>query len=361
MAITDTEEKKDFLIGYTLAGSLMCKCPHPECNKCSDGKYYIISPDVFRKRQKENLEPCTKLLPVKRVETKNTRPERFVKSILDDVGIEYKTKVQDVIPKGELDIYIQEKKLAIECNGICDENEDKKCHLEKTTECQLKGITLIQIWEDQIVNKPDIVKSMIINRLGLTKNRIYARKCEIKDVSPKMANVFLEQNHIQGGSMASVRLGLFYNNELVSLMTFGKKRGCMGNTKIQTEGEWELVRFCSKLNTQIPGAAGKLFDYFKKQYKPKIIYSFASRDISHGHVYEKLGFKSDGKVTSSYWYIEPFSMRRYHRSAFTKSAIIRRGWCTTKDGWTEGSIMKARGYIKLVDAGQTKWIYECKR
>jgi len=97
----------------------------------------------------------------------------------------------------------------------------------------------------------------------------------------------LENNHLQGFVGGKVKLGLFFENELVSLMSFGKRRVAMG--KKSTNGEYELLRFCNKLNTNVLGGASKLFKHFKENYKPKEITTYADRSHSNGGLYEKLG------------------------------------------------------------------------
>ena len=81
---------------------------------------------------------------------------------------------------------------------------------------------------------------MILNKLGKTPTKIYARKCEIREITDnKLVREFLDENHIQGFIGSKIRLGLFYENELVSLMMFGKRRVAMGK-KTSEEGEFEL-------------------------------------------------------------------------------------------------------------------------
>ena len=67
-----------------------------------------------------------------------------------------------------------------------------------------------------------------------------------------------------------MRLGLYFNDELLSLMTFGKSR-------FSKNTEWELLRFCNKLGYHIPGAAGKLLKYFEKNWHPMSLISYADR------------------------------------------------------------------------------------
>ena len=139
-------------------------------------------------------------------------------------------------------------------------------------------------------------------------------------------------------------------------MTFGKKKALSGNNQVECN-EWELNRFCTKLNTQIVGGAEKLLKAFIRDYNPKIITSFACNDISNGNLYKKLGFITDSKINNSYWYIKAGSLERYHRSTFTKNSIIRRGWKDKIDNsWTEIEVMNYHKYLRIYDSGTTKYI-----
>ena len=358
--------RKDFLIGYAKDDEWICKCPHPLCNKCTE-KFFISPPGIYRDRVRDNTELCTKILPVGDDNTKNTTIELFVQQILDEHNIQYETNIRGLMgDKKELDIYIPSKQFAIECNGVLshsDRYKDRKYHESKTIRCKEKNIRLLHIWEDWIRWKPDIVRSMILSKLGYSENKIYARKCNIELCENNSEYLeFLDKNHIQGRSVFKIGLGLRYEGKLVSVMTFGHKRGAVGSSILKVdENEWELIRFCSLLNTQVVGAAGKLFSYFINHYHPSSVYSFASNDISDGGVYEKLGFKSCGQINSSYWYIDPKTLMRYHRTSFTKDAIVKKGIKEKNDNtWTETQAMNDAGYLRIYDSGQTKWIWTKK-
>lgn len=131
-------------------------------------------------------------------------------------------------------------------------------HLIKHKLCEDNGITLIQFFEDELLFKDEIVKSIIKNRLGLISNKIYSRKCDIKEITSKESKLFLEENHIQGNVNSKIKLGLFLNNELVSLMTFSNGRVIMGGNKNQ----WELTRFCNKKDTSVVGARQNFLNIF---------------------------------------------------------------------------------------------------
>ena len=341
-------ENSEYIISYTENGNWLCKCPHEDCDKCKE-KTYEISRSVFNNRKSHNCEFCTKLNPVSNTLSKDTSIEVFIKMILNRHNIQHDSNVRNIIPPKEVDIYIPEKKMAIECNGIywhSDQNKSQKYHYDKYKECQKKGIQLIGVWEDQIINKPDIIRSIILSKLGIYDERVYARKCEIKEVSSKECNEFLDKYHLQGKTNSSIKLGLYYNDELVSVMAFGKGRKCLNS-----KANYELYRYCCKEGVQVIGGATKLLKYFIKKYKPESIESFSSNDISNGDLYKHLGFEYVSE-SQSYWYVDK-DMNRYHRYKFTKYSLINEGFDPSK---TEFEIMDERGFYRIYDSGQTKWI-----
>lgn len=328
-------------------------CPHIECNKCNEKWFEIDNPHWYD-RVRLGAEQCTRLSPIGQY-TKGTSIELFITRFLDDNNIEYFTNVRNIIAPKELDIYIPAKNIAIECNGVywhSTEFKTSNYHQQKYHECESKGIQLITLWDDWLVNKPDIVISILKSKLGLCQS-IFARKCSVKLVDVKTSNHFLQDNHIQGKTPSSVRIGLYYNDELVSLMLFGYRQ----TMSCKIKDEYDLIRFCNKLNWNVVGGASRLLKYFIRNYHPKSIYSFSSHDISNGNLYAKLGFTKCGS-NQSYWYIDLKDMKRYHRSSFTKDSIVKRGWKCSKDGWTESEVMKEHGYCQIYDSGQTKWVLD---
>ena len=333
------------------------QCPHPNCSLC-ENKHYIIPAHIYFDRIKDKTELCTIRLPIQQYRGKDTTIELFVRDILDEHNIEYATNVKSIISPLELDIYIPSKNIAIECNGCYWHSSFEKpnnYHINKYKKCREKSIQLISIWEDWIQNKPRIVKSIILSKLGLIKDSIYARKCIIKEIDSKVCNSFLDQNHIQGGQKSSVKIGLYYNNELVSVMTFCKNCSGIGDKKIKND-TWELSRFCNKLNINVVGAASKLLKYFIKTRNPKTIISFSMNDISNGSLYKTLGFACDNNIAKAYWYIN--NNVRYHRTCYTKDALIKKGLAPNHDKstWTEFEVMEKNGFLRIHDSGQLKWV-----
>lgn len=273
----------------------------------------------------------------------NTETE--IREFLTEYGIKFIEKDRTTIKPLELDIYIPSHNLAIEFNGLFWHSELYKSinyHLNKTELCNDKGVRLIHIFEDEWLYKKEIVKSRILNLLGLTKHKIYGRTTQIKLVDNRSTYSFLEQNHLQGYVNSNISIGLYNKDELVSIMTFGKSRIALGG---RTD-EYELIRFCNKLNTNVIGGADKLLKYFIQTYKVTDIISYADRRWSKGELYEKLGFNFSHHSNPNYWYI--INGQRKHRFGFRKSILIKDGYDKNK---SEHEIMLDRKIYRIYDCG----------
>lgn len=268
----------------------------------------------------------------------------FISSIYSDKIIH---NDKTVLHGNELDIYLPNSNLSIELNGEyfhSDLKKPKRYHVNKTKECNDKGIHLIHIWLSDWIKRKEIVKSIISTKLGKCNNRLFARKTEIRELTHKESSEFLMKYHLQGSSVSSIRLGLFHDGELVQVMTFGKLRRATGRK--DKVGSYELLRMCSKPNTIIVGGANKLLKHFIKTNSPKQIISYANRDWATGLVYEKMGFEFVKFTEIGYFYHK--SKNKYHRYQFQKHKLVNEGYDKEK---TEYEIMLERGFDKVWDTG----------
>lgn len=224
---TETERQKFIgshpdVIDILSDSTWVCKCPHPECTKCHE-RTYLTRNQIYNDRKRNGSELCTKLLPIGS-HNQGTTIELFIRNILDQHNIAYQTNVRNIIPPKEIDIYIPSHNIAIECNGVYWHSmKPQKYHLEKYESCEAAGVQLLTVWEDWVVNKPEQTKSLILSKLGIYKRRIGASRCKIKEIPSKQAQQFFEQNHIQGRCKSTVRVGLYYKDELVGVMAFNKR------------------------------------------------------------------------------------------------------------------------------------------
>jgi hypothetical protein len=278
---------------------------------CEQNHTFEISTDDYYGRIKSGNKLCTICYPIS--DLSSIKEKMLLDYIRDIYQGDIITNYRD---KYEIDIYLPNLKLGFEFNGLywhSDKFKDKNYHLNKSNYFKEKDIRIIHIWEDDWVYKTEIIKSQIKNWLGLASIKIFARKCEVKEINN--SKNFLNKNHIQGSDRSNIKLGLFYNSELVSVMSFNRTEG----RKKMIAKEWNLSRFSNKLEYNVIGGASKLLSYFIKNYNPKRIISYADKDWSNGSVYYKLGFKLVNETKPDYKYL--INDRRVHKSRYRKSKL----------------------------------------
>jgi hypothetical protein len=323
--------------------SLVFSCPN-----CKDN-FNITSCQFYYRIDNTPNQLCTKCYPISinsslmQLDLVNFIKENYSGEIIENGKL---------LHPYEVDIFLPKLNLAIEFNGIywhSDEFKPNDYHLKKWQKSIENNINLITIWEDDWIIKKDICKSFLLNKLNKIKNRIFARKCIIEEIKNVDSKIFLENNHLQGNSTSSIRLALYYNEELVSLMTFGKLRLPLSGKN--NFGDYELIRFVNKINTNVIGGASKLLNFFIKKFNPNSIISYSDNHISSGKLYEKLGFEFSHISNPGYWYI--INKKREHRFNWRKSVLVKMGYDENK---TEHEIMSELGYNKIYNAGNKKWI-----
>lgn len=287
--------------------------------------------------------------------------EKELQRFLEDNNITYIKNSRSII-QGELDLFLPDYNIAIEFNGLyyhsygsnnmnskqSDLYYQKNRHIKKTEQCEQKGIKLFHIFENEWIEKKEIWKSIILNSVNKSE-KIFARKCYIKEVDFSSTKEFLNNNHIQGSCQSSIRYGLYYNNELVSIMTFGKLRYS------KQENTYELIRFCNKKYCTITGAASKLLKYFRTNYPNVKIQSFANRRWSStlSNLYCTLGFELTHSTNPNYFYIK--SNKLFSRLIFQKHKL-KKLLTTFDESKTEIQNMIDNKYRIIYDSGNLTYI-----
>jgi hypothetical protein len=273
----------------------------------------------------------------------------YIKSLVPDCVVIEKDRL--ILSGKELDIVLPEYNIAIEYNGLYWHSEsklqDKKYHLNKSKKASSAGYTLIHIFDYQWHQKQDIVKSIISTKLNCN-TVIPARKCIVKEIKSKVKNEFLNKTHLHGSCNSRVNLGLYYNDQLISVCTLGRAR----YTK---QYEWELIRFSSELNCTVVGGFSKLLSYFIKTYKPKNIFTYCDRSISNGNAYFKSNFKLTGVTTSNYFYFKGANV--YSREQFQKHKLQSK-IAIFDNSITEYENMLINGFDRYWDCGNFKFLLE---
>ena len=278
--------------------------------------------------------------------------ELFCKSLSDS----FESQNRQVIAPLELDLYSEKFNLGIEHHGLywhsTQRRGNKFDHRMKLKNCDEKGIRLIQIFEDEWRDKPQIVKSRLRHICGLTKYKIFARKCKVVKIEDKaLKKKFLDKYHIQGNDKSSVWYGLTYKNRLVSVMTFGAPRNALGNKK-KVEGNWELVRYCTVQNFSIVGGAQRLLKHFIRDHQPTKIITYADARWSQGNLYEQIGFTKTGFTLPNYHYV--VNNKRVHRFAYQKHTLAEK-LEIFDPALSETENMSRNGYYQIWDCGHHRY------
>ena len=273
-----------------------------------------------------------------------SQPEKDIVEYLTSKGITNIVQSdRDILDGKEIDIYLPDYKVGIEFNGDYWHSEiirpNKRYHYDKSMLANSKGVFLYHIfsheWFDE--EKRTRILNHLDNILHLNENKIYARKCMIRKVDVTEKNDFLNENHIQGKDNSTIKLGLYYNDELVSLMTFCKPR-------FSKKYNWELSRFCSKHNYNVIGGASKLFKYFVDNYMKdgEVIVSYSDIAKTTGKIYNTLNFEfvNDAEPNYIWWKSDDDYKTRYQ--------------CQMVN---ERIIMESNGYIKIYDCGNKVWVF----
>jgi len=237
------------------------------------------------------------------------------------------------------DVYVPDRKIAIEFNGLFHHSSARRSkgyHKDKFEYATGQGLQLLQFWEDEWHGSKEIVKSMIMTKLGLGITRIYARDCEVKTPRAETALDFLNKSHLLGAANYSGAVGLYHQGELVMLITLAAHH--------RNAEEIVISRVCSKLNTIVVGGFSRLLS----QVPLRPLSTWSDNRFSGGKVYESLGFIHDSDLAPDYEYVK--GSQRFSKQSMRKNLEEK------ISGKTESVLRTEQGYLKIFDAGKKKWI-----
>lgn len=320
--------------GYSFSEqNLLYAC---ECRKC--GAHWLWSP--VKKLECHTICPyCPKCF-------KDNRPkyEDDICSILDELNVGYLRNDRKVLKGKELDCYIPSARTAIEFDGIYWHNNSLKTY-EKHKMLKEKNIFLLNIFENEYDRKK--IKSILAAKLHKSENIIHARKCKLKEISNDAYRSFCNENHIQNYAAAKVRLGLFYNDELVQIMSFSKPR-------FNKKYEWEMIRECTKCGYGVVGGKERLFKNFIRMHSPRSVISYCDKRHFTGESYLKLGMQALADSGQSFIYTNGRSTYSRMQCQKFKLKKLLADFDEHKTGYEN---MTANGYFRLYDFGQKVFVW----
>jgi hypothetical protein len=278
-----------------------------------------------------------------------SKGELECKNFIKEIGMECHSVKFD--KKFEIDCFVDSNKFGVEYCGeywhSYNVNGNKKYHQEKFEYFKSNGIRIFTVFECEWKYKNDIVRSMISSRLNVA-SRIFARKCNIKQISPNMAKRFHTENHISGGINCSINIGLYYNDNLITVLSITKSR-------YDKTFEYEIGRYSTLKNHVVVGGLGKMFKYFVNQYSPKSCITYADLRFGEGKCYEKIGFCLSGMTPPNYYYFKKNGCGIESRVKYQKHKLKDMpGFDINK---TEFEIMSDNGYYRIYDCGNNKYTW----
>lgn len=215
--------------------------------------------------------------------------------------------------------------------------KENNYHFKMRENFEKENLRLLQFREDEIRDKAQIVKSIVNASLDIFSLKLDARKCKIKIVDKEETKLFLENNHLMGNYGRAKAYGLYYEEELVMIVSVRKSS--------QEEGYIEIARLCSKLNTTIRGGFQKLLHKIVKDYNPLGIISFCDLRYANGRSYLRNGFALESVSQGWQWTDFKNTFNRLRCRANMDSRKL-----------SEKEHAKELGWVKIYDAGQAKFV-----
>ena len=286
----------DFMYeSYNKAGTVIC-------NKC--GKKFMMTPSNLMKG--ENCPHCCNF--------GYSKEEKELYAYVSSIDSTFSENDRSVLDGLEIDMFSESLKIGIEFDGLFWHSErmvSKDYHLLKTEKSEKKGVRLVHVFEDEWKNKKEAVKSIIEHIIGKSPIRIYARKCEAKEISKKQADRFFNENSIKyKEEKSSISIGLFNCGELVSVMSF------MQDKYDDNDKAFTMTSFTTKLHYSVVGAFGKLFKHFVRKEDPEKVTSLLDRRYFSQKAHEAIGFRMIKTKKPIYFY--ETGGKRYTRFGFQK-------------------------------------------
>lgn len=251
--------------------------------------------------------------------------ESIIESILKKNNIEYikQQKLDCYIP----DFILPQNSSIIEADGLYWHsdaiNKNKYYHKQKREKYLELGYNSLFFRENEILFKKDIVESIILNKIGKTKNVYFARKCKIEELKHKDKKVFFDKNHLMGVGRGKTYI-LSYKGKVVCALQYTIKKGLM-----------DISRFCPVLNTSVVGGYSRLIKHVEKLETPEKTQSFIDLRYGSGEYLHNFGFVKDTNYLSFAW---TKNLETVHRLKY------------------RGSTGYDYGYSKIWDCGQLKYI-----
>lgn len=292
-------------------------------------------------------------IPVKLYSYNKSHGELELKEYIESLGVDCASRYFKSADgsRFEIDCYVSEKNFGVEYCGEywhSDYNKDRNYHKNKRLDCLDNGINLMTIFEHEWMEKKDLIKAMIKNRLCASKV-IYGRKTELAIIPKASARIFHDRNHISGGLNTSfIDVGLFHDGELITCCSFSKSR-------FDSKYQYEILRYSTERGMVVIGGFSKMFKFFVTYTNAESVMTYADLRFGTGNVYGKTGFSYIGDTPPNYWYYNKRHPNGLESRIKYQKHKLKDLFSNYDIGKTEQEIMRENGYYRIYDCGNSKF------
>lgn len=188
------------------------------------------------------------------------------------------------------------------------------------------------------------------------KIKLYARKCQVKQITREECHNFFESYHLQGDTKKNkhnIYIWLYYGDNLIECMSFWKPR----NTN---RYEREILRLCSHKDYKIIWWANKIFKRFLEIVNPNNVMSSCDMSKFDGWVYKQLWFKllKWNKPSKHYYNPKEKPNRQHITYQLLKHVWFDNMFWESFWKWANNDeLMRQRGYVEIYDCGQSTFVW----
>jgi hypothetical protein len=271
-----------------------------------------------------------------------------IREIADSIrSMGYEVIEEYKIQNRSYDLFIPSKDLLIEYSGLYwhSRPNSRSRDLKKYRLARENHKQILNIYEDEFIQKKEIIMDIIRHKLGASKfTRLRSKDVRITRVDSNQVKAIYEKYHYLGPIKCKYNYAIQYNDQVIGSISFRKP------TRPNKNHEYELSRMVMDPEFLVFGIWHKALKCFIDDVDPTSIVSYSDNRLFSGSIYEKLGFKYDLEIRPDYFWCK--GNKRYHKSALRKPKGATE---------TESQIRSKEGYCKIWDLGKIRWVWSKNR